>query len=211
MDFLKPSTRKIRGHTRLLPSQTRRSPLPIVLRSHVDSSPTSNAVELIAMAVELVSDRSSARVVTPIFDPTSQCARGSWRMYAIRPYPHRLGHRSDRAPISAANTYVITPGFDQAASDVATFDATPRVMQEGPNNQDDFTALSKYRSTSFGLTFSRWHRFSPAFRTARLSEGFSHRGKSAFGRGCGSAHNTLVTRPARCTLFYAIRQNNRSN
>ena len=48
------------------------------------------------------------------------------------------------APASAANTYAITPGFDQATFDVATFDATPRVMQEGPNKQDvDFTALSK--------------------------------------------------------------------
>jgi hypothetical protein len=47
------------------------------------------------------------------------------------------------APVSAANTYVTSVGFDRAAFGNAAFDTTPRVMQEGPNNRDvDFTALS---------------------------------------------------------------------
>jgi hypothetical protein len=52
--------------------------------------------------------------------------------------------RHPGAPVSAANTYVTATGFDQGTFDDATFDATPRVMQEGPNKQDvELTVLSK--------------------------------------------------------------------
>ncbi len=64
------------------------------------------------------------------------------------------------APVSAANTYVTSVGFDHDTFDNAAFDATPRVMQEGPNNQDvDFTALST-SVRQFWLDLCAKHSFS---------------------------------------------------
>jgi len=50
----------------------------------------------------------------------------------------------DASPVSASNTYVTSTGFGTGGYGMGPYGGTPRVLQQGPNNQDiEMTDLAK--------------------------------------------------------------------
>lgn len=71
----------------------------------------------------------------------------------VRPGKHAA------SPVSAANTYVTSTNYGQGAYGAGPYGGTPRVVQEGPNNQDiELTDLAT-RIRTMWLDLCRAHGF----------------------------------------------------